>query len=85
MKPTEHAFSIGSLDITYLFHPEDKGRLSGPWEDCYPPEAAFVEVLSVTVGIPALDIIESLRALVGIDTLDDRLEERCMQHHETLN
>ncbi len=40
--------------VEYAFHKGDPGRTSGPPERCYPPEPAYVEIISVMHG--AIDI-----------------------------
>jgi hypothetical protein len=40
--------------VEYDYHKGSPGRLSGPPENCYPPEPAYVEIISVMHG--AIDI-----------------------------
>ena len=44
--------------VEYAFHKGDPGRTSGPPERCYPPEPAYLEIISVMHG--AIDIEQYL-------------------------
>ncbi len=43
--------------VEYAYHKGSPGRLSGPPENCYPPEPAYIEITSVKVG--AVEIVLS--------------------------
>lgn len=46
------SITLHGMDLDYVgtFTPGDPGRYSGPPEDCYPSEAAEVEVLKLNCG-----------------------------------
>jgi hypothetical protein len=51
-------------EIEYEYTPEDPGRTAGPWEHCYPPEPAQVELNEVRIfqlvgmGKDVLDLLD---------------------------
>lgn len=56
--------NIGEADlevtITGTYRPGTPGKLSGPPENCYPPEDPEIEIESVTTGVQAKDIFDLL-------------------------
>jgi hypothetical protein len=72
------------LHGTYTYTPGDPGRLSGPPEHCYPPEAPEVEISKLTYNGQDVmflldsdlgeDIRDSLQELIEENLYDDRDE-----------
>ena len=82
-EPVEWEVSV-ELDCT---SPSDPGKLSGPPEDCYPPESAEFEWTEVHIFVGPHTIMKSksykaLELLLGSAVLDHVLEEANDDAHE---
>lgn len=58
--------------VEFTYYPGDPGRLSGPPEDCYPPEPPEFEICRVLVD--GNDVIELLDE-AALDALALRIED----------
>lgn len=53
--------------VGYAFHRGDPGRTSGPPERCYPPEPAYIEIISVMHGAIDIEIYLSDEQMAWIE------------------
>ena len=53
--------------VEYAFHKGDPGRTSGPPERCYPPEPAYIEIISVMHGAIDIEIYLSDEQMAWIE------------------
>lgn len=72
--PTSYHFSITWRTIDFTgeakIYPGDPGRVSGPPEKCYPPEADEVEITALWCGgfdaLPLMDIEQAAEEITAI-------------------
>ena len=72
--------------VEYTYHKGSPGRLSGPPENCYPPEPAYIEIESITHG--GINLTDYLADHILID-IEQEIEaditaaqEAAMERHD---
>ena len=69
------------LVVSYSYSPATAGKLSGPWEDCYPPEDEDIEIEAVCLDSNEVDIFELLSHEV-INKITGRISIREFENRE---
>lgn len=67
---THIEFPVG---VEYAYHKGTPGKLSGPPENCCPPEPSWVEIIAVMVG--GVDVTEQLSD-AQMTTLEQEIENK---------